>query len=76
MDRLPRLLVLRFCGIWWQRDVRDPEFAVFRLRFVVVDGLKGPFLPVLTSSSTVNISEDILVGGFVSQVWLGSQLPS
>ncbi len=49
---------------------------MFRLRFVVVDGLKGPFLPVLTSSSTVNISEDILVGGFVSQVWLGSQLPS
>lgn len=51
-----------------QKDVRIPQFAIFRLQFHVIDGDRAPFLPTVTSGNVLQISEASTIGSAVGRV--------
>ncbi len=51
-----------------QKDVRAPQYAVFRLQFNVIDGDRAPFLPTVTSGNLLQISEASALGSAVGRV--------
>jgi hypothetical protein len=59
---------LAFLRITGQRDVREPPHSDYLLQFVVLNGNRSPYLPVLASPRMLYISEGLEVNDFATQI--------